>query len=491
MKTIIMKVLRNTTAMAALFISMLTISCSNDEPAFPTDPDEITFTAPTEIVNPSSRVTYRQELNRIKVVWEKGDKVYLVDKNGNKLLEFTIESEPTATKAIFTCTDVITKEDLNNVSGTLKYIPDGASSDYKQVQSANGDTKHLMYANVIESTNKISGASLLKEKQTVEFANNTAIFRIILTAQEDLTSGTTLAIKGGSGWGYNGIVLTLEFKDGVSVPKGSPLTAYIAVPAGEVNGKEQGEVKTMLGFILTPASGKSKYHSYKFLNKTYEVGKEYTADLTQGLTQNYQTFYENGHEYVDLGLKSKTMWATKNVSSQPGQNNEYGDYFAWGNSTPVNEYSQLNTNVPLLTVNEAVTDGNNSSYKDVAKTYWGGKWVTPSQVQCNELLDDCKWEWNSDLNCYMVSSQAENNNAMILLPVAGYYAINGEKYAPVDVGISADYWTSTQDIGQGYANYSYCIQIPKGENAEISDVNDHPFSRSNACPIRPVFVNDN
>ena len=36
----------------------------------------------------------------------------------------------------------------------------------------------------------------------------------------------------------------------------------------------------------------------------------------------------NGHDYVDLGLRSGTLWATCNVGADNPE--EYGDYFAWG-----------------------------------------------------------------------------------------------------------------------------------------------------------------
>ncbi len=40
----------------------------------------------------------------------------------------------------------------------------------------------------------------------------------------------------------------------------------------------------------------------------------------------------NGHEYVDLGLPSGTLWATCNVGASSPE--EFGDYFAWGEITP-------------------------------------------------------------------------------------------------------------------------------------------------------------
>ena len=44
-----------------------------------------------------------------------------------------------------------------------------------------------------------------------------------------------------------------------------------------------------------------------------------------------------GYAYVDLGLKSGLKWATCNVgASKP---TEFGDYFAWGETCPKNDYS--------------------------------------------------------------------------------------------------------------------------------------------------------
>ena len=40
----------------------------------------------------------------------------------------------------------------------------------------------------------------------------------------------------------------------------------------------------------------------------------------------------DGHQWVDLGLPSGTKWATMNVGADSPE--EYGDYFAWGETTP-------------------------------------------------------------------------------------------------------------------------------------------------------------
>ena len=62
-------------------------------------------------------------------------------------------------------------------------------------------------------------------------------------------------------------------------------------------------------------------------------GKE-KVDVNVGIAGAQQTY-----QYVDLGLPSGTMWATCNVgASNPW---EYGDYFAWGETMPKQNYNWL------------------------------------------------------------------------------------------------------------------------------------------------------
>jgi uncharacterized repeat protein (TIGR02543 family) len=48
----------------------------------------------------------------------------------------------------------------------------------------------------------------------------------------------------------------------------------------------------------------------------------------------------NGHDWVDLGLPSGTKWATMNVGAESPE--DYGDYFAWGETQPKSTYTQEN-----------------------------------------------------------------------------------------------------------------------------------------------------
>ena len=46
---------------------------------------------------------------------------------------------------------------------------------------------------------------------------------------------------------------------------------------------------------------------------------------------------QENHEFVDLGLPSGTLWATCNVGANAPE--EYGDYFAWGETAPKETHS--------------------------------------------------------------------------------------------------------------------------------------------------------
>ncbi|MBQ9671399.1 MAG: hypothetical protein IJV34_00915 [Prevotella sp.] len=49
------------------------------------------------------------------------------------------------------------------------------------------------------------------------------------------------------------------------------------------------------------------------------------------------TTTHNGREFIDLGLPSGLKWATCNVGASKPE--EYGNYYAWGETTPKSTYS--------------------------------------------------------------------------------------------------------------------------------------------------------
>ena len=156
---------------------------------------------------------------------------------------------------------------------------------------------------------------------------------------------------------------------------------------------------------------------------------------------------ESGHEYVDLGLSVK--WAICNVGATKPE--EYGDYFAWGETQSKNYFSWDNYKYCNGLSNSLNKYNNNSSYgsvdnktilelsDDAAHVNWGGSWRMPTQAELDELRAKCSWTWTSQngVNGYKVTSKS--NGKSIFLPAAGYCSFSSIDYA----GHHGYYWSSS------------------------------------------------
>ena len=121
----------------------------------------------------------------------------------------------------------------------------------------------------------------------------------------------------------------------------------------------------------------------------------------------------NGHDYIDLGLPSGLLWATCNIGASFPR--EYGNYYAWGETTTKTEYTMDNS----LTYGEDV--GNNISGNvqyDAATANWGDGWRMPTEEEMEELIDECDWELIEicEQKVFKVTGPSDN---YILLPLAG------------------------------------------------------------------------
>lgn len=136
------------------------------------------------------------------------------------------------------------------------------------------------------------------------------------------------------------------------------------------------------------------------------------------------------NKYVDLGLPSGTKWAKCNVGASTPE--EYGDYFAWGETEPKDNYGwstykwydestdQLTkycTDAYYGTVDNKTTL---EPEDDAATVNWGDDWRIPTQEEWKELLENCTWTWTTEngVNGYIVIS---SNGNKIFLPAAGMY----------------------------------------------------------------------
>ena len=148
----------------------------------------------------------------------------------------------------------------------------------------------------------------------------------------------------------------------------------------------------------------------------------------------------NGHEYVDLGLPSGTLWATCNVGANKPE--EYGDYFAWGETEPKSTYTKANYkwfsngddhNITKYNYDSSygIVDNNNTIdlSDDAAHMNMGGYWRMPTLAELDELRNSCKWTWTTKngVNGCKVTSLTNGNS--IFLPAAGNTHNNSLEYA--------------------------------------------------------------
>lgn len=224
----------------------------------------------------------------------------------------------------------------------------------------------------------------------------------------------------------------------------------------------------------------------------------------------------NGHEYVDLGLPSGTLWATMNVGAT--KSTDYGDYFAWGETSPYYEtgYAQEDPQSHWKTGKSAgytwssykYCNGsydtqtkycNYSSYgyngftdsktvldpeDDAASVNWGGSWRMPTRAEQDELRNtsNCTWTWydsgNTEFNGiagYKVTSKKSGYSGnYIFLPAAGC-RLDTYLYG---VGSDGYYWSSS--LYASYPYYAYYLYFYSGY---VNWGNDY---RYNGFSVRPV-----
>lgn len=176
----------------------------------------------------------------------------------------------------------------------------------------------------------------------------------------------------------------------------------------------------------------------------------------------------NGHYYVDLGLPSGLKWATCNVGADSPE--EYGDYFAWGETTAKEEYTQENSFVYGKQMNDI---SGNMQY-DAATVNWGSSWRMPTKAEQQELLDNCEWEWTTQncVNGYKVTSKSNGNS--IFLPAAGF-RYDSSLY---DDGNYGYYWSSIPDD-------EYNLSWSLGFHSSYYGMSDN--DRYSGQSVRPVL----
>lgn len=175
-----------------------------------------------------------------------------------------------------------------------------------------------------------------------------------------------------------------------------------------------------------------------------------------------------GQRYVDLGLPSGLKWAAYNVGARTPE--EYGDYYAWGETETKSDYSQSTS----TTSGKEMDDISGSTQYDAARKQWGGSWRLPTAVEFQELIDNCTWEWSSNgaTKGYKVTSKV--NAQSIFLPAAGW-CVGASRRSAGSYGFYCSSTPSKDDLANSYGLYLNSNSYYNGENC-----------RYYGCSVRPV-----
>ncbi|MBQ4524799.1 MAG: hypothetical protein IJA00_01815 [Bacteroidaceae bacterium] len=125
-------------------------------------------------------------------------------------------------------------------------------------------------------------------------------------------------------------------------------------------------------------------------------------------------------ESIDLGLPSGTLWASCNIGASSPE--EYGDYFAWGETTVKDDYSWQTYQWCNGTYESMSTDCVDSielsQQYDAALAKWGNQWRMPTMADFKELTTECTWTWTTQNGVKGYEVKGTNGNS-IFLPAAG------------------------------------------------------------------------
>lgn len=174
---------------------------------------------------------------------------------------------------------------------------------------------------------------------------------------------------------------------------------------------------------------------------------------------------------VDLGTGDGVLWATRNLGATTPL--EYGDKYAWGESTPLYSYTIDSENVTLYKAKNPTANEYDraATPNDPATSSLGSVWRMPTKTEMEKLRTKCTWEYVENYNGTGISGYTvKGNNNQIFFPTS----INPTYY-----------WTSDKDDNQTSFAYRLIIDRPN----DRQEVSSGPGYTSSF--IRPVRNSNN
>ena len=236
--------------------------------------------------------------------------------------------------------------------------------------------------------------------------------------------------------------------------------------------------------------------------KTVSYNQEMIVEV-RDLNEEHHS--HSGHEYVDLGLPSGTLWATENIGGDNPAYFSWGDLYesdkyeedvyvhndAWRVGKIVNEADSKN--VKYVVGNDDDEDeplvveiiNPNTGYElkvqyDVARQRWGGNWRMPTDEDVRELFEECTFTWCTNKYRQKGCLVTGHNGKRIFLPAFGYMKDTEVR----EKNVSCKYWTASS--GKEDRITSAEMMILKEESGEVWH-QTLPDDTYKGLAIRPVL----
>ena len=199
----------------------------------------------------------------------------------------------------------------------------------------------------------------------------------------------------------------------------------------------------------------------------------------------------NGHEYVDLGLPSGTMWATCNVGADKPEDSgllfQFGrvDGYTYGDEN--NKFRIQNQNnedtgnsyIPLTTSGRTYNAGETLDLDDdAARVNMGGAWKMPTKEDFEELLKYTNHEVTSINEVQGMMFTSKINMQQLFIPFAGRWFFN-ERFFDVD----SDAYVMSSQVSTSDNEDAYSLHCNLSDN----NVSGHISFRINGHSVRGVF----
>lgn len=212
-----------------------------------------------------------------------------------------------------------------------------------------------------------------------------------------------------------------------------------------MDGDEENKVNYVPEENITYAKGKATTASitFKYLmeNTTYHYCAWAVMDGTEykGETKTFKTteLVLEASKAVDLGLSVK--WAGYNVGATAPE--QLGDYFAWGETSPKDQYTTYNYGIAERNLNEIYNKSAKTRLEaldDAATVSWGAEFRMPTCEEKHELLRSTNRYYISYKGVKGVLFESKVNGKYIFFPYTGAKVNHGIQGADEMVGI----WTS-------------------------------------------------